>query len=225
MKLLFLLASSLLLVGSESKGVKWPKVLLIGDSITQGSFDLTAPWSAHLANYFIRKADVVNRGIGGYTTRGYKNVFDTAVAELDPKAVGAVVIFLGANDCVNNNNPGHVPIPEYKDNLKILITKLKAFGVEKDRVIIASPAPVFNRNDRNPTPYVDAAKNTADSEHVTFVDVYNPLFPHKDKLFVDGLHFNANGAKMFFDIIRPPIEQKLLGYKGVKNLPDNFPNP
>ena len=78
----------------------------------------TAPWSAHLANYFIRKVDVVNRRIGGYTTRGYKNVFDTAVAELDPKAVGAVVIFLGANDCVNNNNPGHVPIPEYKDNLK-----------------------------------------------------------------------------------------------------------
>ena len=40
---------------------KRPKVLLFGDSITARSFD-SMGWGASLAHYYMRKADVVNRG-------------------------------------------------------------------------------------------------------------------------------------------------------------------
>jgi hypothetical protein len=43
-----------------------PKILLIGDSITQYSFDVTKlGWGSIVANAFVRKADVINRGFAG----------------------------------------------------------------------------------------------------------------------------------------------------------------
>ena len=206
----------------EAKGLTWPKVVLIGDSITQGSFSPTAPWGALLQDYFMRKADVIDRGLGGYTSRSYLTKLEIAVRELDPKSVGAVFMFLGANDCVYDTNPNHVPIPEFKKNLKTIITRMESIGVTKDRFIISSPAPVFNRNDRDPVLYVLAAEATAQELGVAFVNVHGPMTPEADKIFVDGLHFNANGAKIFFDLIRGPIEKKLLEYKGVNKLPDNY---
>jgi hypothetical protein len=38
-----------------------PTIVLFGDSITEGSFDVGG-WGARLAHEYARKADVVNRG-------------------------------------------------------------------------------------------------------------------------------------------------------------------
>ena len=45
----------------------WPKVVLLGDSITQYSFDESG-WGSYLSNLLQRKCDVLNRGFSGYTT-------------------------------------------------------------------------------------------------------------------------------------------------------------
>ena len=39
-------------------------MVLLGDSITQNSFD-SGGWGAQLAHWYVRKADVVNRGFSG----------------------------------------------------------------------------------------------------------------------------------------------------------------
>lgn len=44
-----------------------PQILLIGDSITQYSFSVGG-WGARLADWYVRKADVVNRGLSGYNS-------------------------------------------------------------------------------------------------------------------------------------------------------------
>lgn len=54
---------------SSSNMSKWPKVLLIGDSLTQFGFSAEGGWAAMLANALQRRCDVVNRGFSGYTTR------------------------------------------------------------------------------------------------------------------------------------------------------------
>lgn len=41
--------------------------VLFGDSITQRGFE--DGWVASLANHYTRKADVLNRGYGGYNAR------------------------------------------------------------------------------------------------------------------------------------------------------------
>ena len=223
--LVFLVVS--ILVTTADKGAKWPKVLLIGDSITQGSYTPDAPWSALLSQYFIRKADVVNRGLSGYTTRGYIREFKTAVEELPGVNVGAVLIFLGANDCVKPPSPARVDVREFETNLKELVHQLELHGVSKNTIIIASPAPVYGRTDRDPEPYVQVALKSAVESNVTFLDVNADFKKHPDheKLFVDGLHFNSEGANFFYSLVKDPIENKLKEYKGVDQLKDNFPEP
>ena len=46
----------------------WPRVVLIGDSLTQQG-GRVGGWVARLAEALERKCDVVNRGFSGYTTR------------------------------------------------------------------------------------------------------------------------------------------------------------
>ncbi|XP_071902175.1 GDSL esterase/lipase At5g62930-like isoform X2 [Coffea arabica] len=45
-----------------------PQIVLFGDSITEQSFR-SGGWGAALADTYSRKADIVNRGFGGYNTR------------------------------------------------------------------------------------------------------------------------------------------------------------
>jgi isoamyl acetate esterase len=44
-----------------------PQVVLFGDSITQNSFS-PGGWGARMAHWYVRKADVVNRGLSGYNS-------------------------------------------------------------------------------------------------------------------------------------------------------------
>ncbi|VFQ95641.1 unnamed protein product [Cuscuta campestris] len=45
-----------------------PEIVLFGDSITEQSFR-SGGWGSSLADYYSRKADILNRGYGGYNTR------------------------------------------------------------------------------------------------------------------------------------------------------------
>jgi lysophospholipase L1-like esterase len=49
--------------------VKWPKVLLLGDSLTQFGFGANGCWVALLADALQRKCDVINRGLSGYNSQ------------------------------------------------------------------------------------------------------------------------------------------------------------
>ncbi|KAJ8440291.1 hypothetical protein Cgig2_012727 [Carnegiea gigantea] len=49
-------------------GAVRPQIILFGDSITEQSFR-PGGWGAALADNYSRKADILNRGYGGYTTR------------------------------------------------------------------------------------------------------------------------------------------------------------
>lgn len=210
----------------------WPKILLIGDSITEGAVGPTyAPWSAMLSQRFHREADVVNRGAGGYTTRGYKRIFNEAIQELDPKSIGAVIIFLGANDA---DSGSHVDLQEYESDLIDLVKSLEEFGVSKERVVLLPPPPFYpatsDANTKYPEvteKYAQSAIQVAERLDVTTVDIHT-IF-RKDvrgsKLFHDGLHFNFDGAQLFFNSILPTVEDKLKGYEGRDQLIHHFGPP
>ena len=56
----------------DNTQINWPKILLIGDSLTQLGYSDSGKWVALLADLFQRKCDVINRGFSGYTTRSIK---------------------------------------------------------------------------------------------------------------------------------------------------------
>jgi lysophospholipase L1-like esterase len=215
---------------AESGPYSWPKILLIGDSITEmGVGPIAAPWSAMLAGRFHREADIVNRGSGGYTTKGYKLIFREAVQELDPKSIAASVIFLGANDA----DPGsHVPLTDYQSNLKDLVKLLSDFGVSNDKVILLPPPPFYATFFKNRSPevtqsYAEAALAVARESGITTLDIHTVFKkdPRGGKLFSDGLHFNFDGAKLFYDTILPLVEDKLKRYENRTTLLHHFGPP
>ncbi|XP_053314814.1 isoamyl acetate-hydrolyzing esterase 1 homolog [Spea bombifrons] len=121
----------------------WPRVILLGDSITQFAFEANA-WGSTLANKLVRKCDVINRGLSGYNTRWAKLLLPRLVSRSCSGNVAAVTVFFGANDCsLKEENPQqHVPLEEYADNLRSMIQYLKSIDVAGDRIILISPPPL-----------------------------------------------------------------------------------
>ncbi|XP_048490373.2 uncharacterized protein LOC125492259 [Beta vulgaris subsp. vulgaris] len=107
-----------------------PKIYLFGDSITEESFS-NGGWGASLANHFSRTADIVVRGYSGYNTRWAVKVLDKVFPAMDEAAPMAVTVFFGANDaCLDDRYAAfqHVPLDEYKQNLRFIFSFLKSLS-------------------------------------------------------------------------------------------------
>uniref|UniRef100_A0A2N9HX25 SGNH hydrolase-type esterase domain-containing protein n=1 Tax=Fagus sylvatica TaxID=28930 RepID=A0A2N9HX25_FAGSY len=146
-----------------------PQIVLFGDSITEQSFR-AGGWGAALAETYSRKADIVNRGYGGYNTRWAlfllhhlfplcvlagdwsgrfaNNSSDMAwtVAPLcdSTKPPAAATIFFGANDAAllgRTSERQHVPVEEYKENLSKTVHHLKECSPTM-LVVLITPPPV-----------------------------------------------------------------------------------
>eukprot|EP00527_Entomoneis_sp_CCMP2396_P008894 CAMPEP_0198145478 /NCGR_PEP_ID=MMETSP1443-20131203/23782_1 /TAXON_ID=186043 /ORGANISM="Entomoneis sp., Strain CCMP2396" /LENGTH=287 /DNA_ID=CAMNT_0043809143 /DNA_START=51 /DNA_END=914 /DNA_ORIENTATION=- len=192
------------------------KILLQGDSLTQLCWE---GWGAHLANVYQRRADVVARGYGGYNTRMYLRLpFDPTLTNGD---VALAVLFLGANDSGLPELAAHhhVPIPEYKANLKILIERLRdqyKLRQNNNHILLISPTPVHHeqrfkyqkvrygdkatgvleRTLENTQNYVIACQEVAKEEDLPFLNLYQTMLDDGDdwgRFLNDGLHFSAAG--------------------------------
>ena len=80
-----------------------------------------------------KTVSVVNKGMGGSTTRDLLKAFPTAVEALRPQHV---VLFVGMNDAANTGKL--VPIEEYEANLNTLVGKIRALGAAPYLVTIHS---------------------------------------------------------------------------------------
>ncbi|KAF3334685.1 GDSL esterase/lipase [Carex littledalei] len=118
-----------------------PQMVLFGDSITEQSFR-PGGWGAALADSYSRKADIVVRGYGGYNTRWALFLLHQIFPLSGPTPPVAVTIFFGANDAVllgRQSEKQHVPLNEYKDNLRKMISHLKEMSPNMVVVLIAPP--------------------------------------------------------------------------------------
>ncbi|CAA3002501.1 GDSL esterase lipase At5g62930 [Olea europaea subsp. europaea] len=104
-----------------------PQIVLFGDSITAQSFR-SGGWGAALADTYTRKADVVVRGYGGYNTRWALFLLNHLFPMGSATPPVATTIFFGANDAALLGRTGerqHVPIEEYRENLRRIVRHLK----------------------------------------------------------------------------------------------------
>nr|CAD1829877.1 unnamed protein product [Ananas comosus var. bracteatus] len=122
-------------------GLLRPQFVLFGDSITEQSFR-PGGWGTALADTYSRKADIVVRGYGGYNTRWalflLNHLFPLSCAT--PPA--ATTIFFGANDAAlqgRTSERQHVPVDEYRENLRKIIHHLKECSPSMVVVLITAP--------------------------------------------------------------------------------------
>ena len=119
-----------------------PAIVLFGDSITQQGFGWTgaaAGWASLLARDYSRRADVLNRGFSGYSTRMaldlLPGIFPGAGAGAGAGApdvtrgeVLFATVFFGANDAALPGERQHVPPEEYARNLRLIVDHVRGSG-------------------------------------------------------------------------------------------------
>ena len=204
------------------------RIVLFGDSITQQSFS-PGGWGARLADHFVRRADVQNRGYSGYNTRWALQLLDKLfppAAEGVATAPCLVTVFFGANDAAlpdQGSARQHVPLAEYKDNLRAIVAAVRAAGGASSRMVLMTPPPVHEgqrlewqvarygsdatgvaeRTDEAAAAYGTAVRELARELSLPCLDVRAAMLGEGavawPAMLSDGLHLSAAGSAFVFD--------------------------
>ena len=119
-----------------------PRVVLFGDSLTQRGFEEQG-WASALCDYYTRRADVLNRGYGGWNSRWARFVAADLLAPAAPrdgaKPHHVVAVWFGANDAAAPTERAHVPLAEYGQNLDAIVALAQRSATH---VVVLTPPPV-----------------------------------------------------------------------------------
>ena len=188
-------------------------VVLLGDSITQQSFQ-EGGWGHLLSDYYVRRADVFNRGFSGYNTEWILQQLGEGggmMSRLYPRP-RIVTVFFGANDAalIDGVSPDkHVPVAQYGENLKRIVEMIREQTDDvKPHIILIAPPPVVREEDRNDA---TSAKYSAECVRVAaelavpVVDVRSAMLADGswERFLSDGLHLSKEGnAVVFRELVR-----------------------
>ncbi|KAL8457816.1 hypothetical protein ACS0TY_035623 [Phlomoides rotata] len=219
-----------------------PQIVLFGDSITQLSFG-SGGWGASLADIYSRKVDVVLRGYNGYNTRWalflLHHIFPLEAA----KPPAAVTVFFGANDAALLSGTGkrqHVPLEEYKENLRKIVQHIKNQSPETLIVLITPPpiclegrreyawslygdkaSSVPDRTSEEAGIYAEQCVSVAKELGLPSINLWSKMQETdgwQRKFLSDGLHLTPEGnAVVFKEVV------KIFDKAGFSELPFDFP--
>lgn len=131
-------------------------LVLLGDSLFQHAFSqgldrtgqLIGSFGPRLSEAYIRRLDVLNRGLSGYNTRKVLSLLESDRRPVPGQNVRFAVILLGANDSRLPDTPGgpqqHVPLEEFGENLGKIVALVKSQAKPRNIVLI-TPPPVDER--------------------------------------------------------------------------------
>ena len=149
---------------------------------------------------------------------------------------------IGSNDsCLNaSKNNQHVPLDEYKSNLKSIISFLESLNLDRKKIILITPPCYYHekftdycKKVKKPLPfksnqetfkYSQACLEVANQEKVDCYNFFQLTTNHEKSSdnFSDGLHLSKSGAQLLYESILPLIEQKVIQFHG--SLKMNFPH-
>jgi len=166
-------------------------IVMIGDSITDG-----AEWSELFPNI-----SIVNRGIGGDTTRGVLNRMETIYSTNAKKAF----VMIGVNDLGEN-----ISVDETLSNYEKIITKLKQHRITPyiQSVLFVGDKYAYKNNDISKLNL--KLKEFSEKENVIFIDL-NKVLSENGKLrksysSKDNIHLNGEGYYIWKNSIKKYIQ-------------------
>ena len=199
------------------------KILLLGDSLTQTSFE---GWGGALAHHYQRRADVLNRGCSGYNTPWFVNYAKETHVWEEAGQVALVTIFFGANDAALPGQRQYVSVDVYRTKLKEIIQTTQT-SYPQAKIVILTPPPIHHaqrlvfqkqrygdkatgeleRTLENTGKYASACRQVAaDLGIAAVVDLYASMQEEDaddpwgfGKFLSDGLHFSKEGHDFVFN--------------------------
>lgn len=209
------------------------RVLVFGDSITQGFWDSEGGWVNRLRKYYDEEQikdlahkdepTIFNLGISGDVTEGVLNRFENEVKARKwrwPDEEFTFIFAIGINDTAMflNQEPN---VDNYGTQLKELILKAKQYSkriifveltpVEED---VANKRPGTNKirtNDRIKRFNIQL-KSCCNTSGVHFLPIFEEFKERLDigeDLLADGLHPNNTGHQLIYELVKPELEKFL----------------
>ncbi|KZV53422.1 hypothetical protein F511_10208 [Dorcoceras hygrometricum] len=201
-------------------GPNRPQFVLFGSSIVQMSYNVGG-WGAMLADLYSRKADIVLRGYSGWNSRMALQILDQVFPKDAAVQPSLVILYFGGNDSTNPHPSGlggHVPLPEYIENMKKMILHIKGLS-DKTRIICLGSPPVNEakiteifgtafddqaRTNEGLCKYNKALIDLCEEMDVKAVDLFT-AFQGKDdwagSCFIDGIHLSSDGSQVVLEEI------------------------
>jgi len=196
-------------------------VVVFGDSITQQGFSVEfGGWVALLADKWPRQADFLNRGYSGHTTRHALELMRQGVIG----SPNAVIVFFGANDACLPSVEHHVPLEEYRSNLKTIAKTLQL----NSKVVLITPPPPYlpdlvkrniergkiitaDRNVEYTEKYQRVVLALGKELNLPVVDLFSALVNDPKVHLRDGLHLSAKGNRELSQLLIGILENLDIG--------------
>ncbi|WZZ44341.1 hypothetical protein YC2023_040600 [Brassica napus] len=202
-----------------------PQIVLFGDSITAQSFR-SGGWGSALADAYSRKADVVVRGYGGYNTRWalflLHHIFP--LGSLTPPV--ATTIFFGANDAAlkgRTSDRQHVPVEEYKENIRTMVQHLKKCSPTM-LIVLVTPPPIDESGRQSYAESIYGEKAMTEPERTnetTGIYAQHCVALAEELGLRDGLHLTPEGNGVVYEEVSRVFREAWLS---PDEMPFDFPH-
>ncbi|MFH1290357.1 MAG: GDSL-type esterase/lipase family protein [Nanoarchaeota archaeon] len=211
------------------------RILVFGDSIEYGAWDIEGGWVQRLRNFLDKRIFdsnfedyfvLYNLGVSGDTAADIIKRFESETkARIKPDEGDIVIIIsVGGNDSVfvHETKTTDFTPEEFKNNLEKIINLARKYS---DKIVLKGEIPVdeskadpipwspgYSYKEKHTKEFNDIIKSVAKENNVYFIDVYEK-FEKADykKLLADGCHPTAEGHELIFNIVKDYlVENKIL---------------
>lgn len=185
--------------------LKSDNFVFIGDSLTFGyGVNKNKSWvesfkSSNTTEYL----NIINKGVNGNTTTDMLNRFTEDVIMFNPQKI---FIMGGTNDLLSNR-----PLDLIIDNIELMIkesltkTKYVIIGIppriiKKDAYRLFMPSLTYDYCEKYLPLLREKLINICKKYSIIYIDFYSlTLNINSEEIFIDGIHFNENGHKLFLN--------------------------
>lgn len=207
------------------------RVLVFGDSISQGFFDKNGGWVASLERHYHRDGFVqgsdfktfFNLSISGDFSRNVLKRLDSELEAREWPGEDKIIIFaIGTNDShFYSDGKNEVEVDIFTENIIKIIDIAKRFGT---KILFVGLSPVVDAM-LNPSSwnsdicfstdriklFNDIIAEVSTKNNVEFVDIHSRFVALSDRevLFEDGLHPNAAGHELIYKTVLPQLDNLL----------------
>jgi acyl-CoA thioesterase-1 len=208
------------------------RVLIFGDSITQGYWDLNGGWVRLLHEYYGRRQlmdlshldqpFIFNLGVSGDITQG---VIKRLAAETQarkwrwPEEEIAYIFAIGLNDTIVVDGAQRSTPEKFAQELQSLTDEAKSMS-KRIMFIGLTPCEEEKANIRpdNQKEFTNSRIQTFDNtlqkvcqeNSITYIGLFetmNEKLADNQELFVDGLHPNSQGHQLIFELVQPALDK------------------
>ena len=171
------------------------KIVLLGDSLTELGFKENG-WCYHLYNSLNSDIHIINKGNCGWTS---KMVAENIKNMININDISICTILLGTNDMYQN-----ISCIDYKEYILYIIDYLYNLNKNTKILLITPPINIFCKNIND---YIIVIYEIlVIRQNIILIDLHNN---YENKIFLsdlyDNIHFNDNGNKKIYNIVKKYI--------------------